>query len=55
MAKKIFYCICLALIILAVVCLGAAIKVNNPIVWLIHIVGVGGVFVGGYILGRKTK
>ena len=55
MAKKIFYCIIVSLIVLTVVFLGAAIKVNNPFIWLIHIIGVGGVFVGGYILGRKTK
>lgn len=55
MAKKIFYCIVLALIVLTVVALGAVIKVNNPLMLLIHVVGCGGVFVGGYALGRKTK
>lgn len=55
MAKKIFYAIILALIILVVIFLGATIKVTNPLVWILHIVGIGGVLVGGYVLGRKTK
>ncbi len=55
MAKKVFYAIALVLVILVIVFLGASIEVSNPLIWLLHIIGIGGVFVGGYILGRKTK
>ena len=55
MAKKIFYLIILALIILVISCLGSIIKITNPLLVLLHIVGIAGVFIGGYVLGRKTK